>query len=609
MTQPRFKGTPVIKPRFQGVPVEEMVPGQAPNRFPLPPAPYPKPPAFIGGLTEAFAGPYQAAIGGEEYGEIYEPYRQAGMPTTPSGMLGRLAGQAAPYLGVPGGTAGGLGRRAATGALAGGAQGALSYVPPGESRQRQGIIGAATGGAVPAGLVAGKRMLADPLAAGTRSLAKPIDVPDQLQPYDPTLGQITKDPTQWARERNLARLEVEGIPMRERFTQQNQQLIQKAGAQRATEETFQTATHAQRVAKVRDRMTQMPVGRAYTYARTAIGSNLELDPRSMAPKWRGIVEDFEDRLPSNIKTRMESFIPVFDDSGKLVSGGRAYTPNEINKAIQLINDDLYDFATPKAVKAGLTRTKKLLDADLKSFEDADISDAAQAWKTARKAAAERFRARGGSDKGPIAELVRPDFKTETWINRHVIGGEKKDLERMVKYFRGYRKGDDVLHHIARQVDEHLYNKALSKAEIEFKGTNYRDALNKIGETKGRLLWGDEGWESRLEFAEASRELTTTPFGSAVGWSNTAPTLFGFMDAAGAGRWPLVGKAVQTWRRGARESAQSREIKGALERLPDVWNAAYQRWMDKLTPAAGPAIQGVRAGAVPLAIELTRSGNP
>ena len=131
--------------------------------------------AFGGGLIRAGQGIGQMGVEAAEklgavkpgstqkYNEAMAPdveamnKLKAGEPWYGPAHVGSFAGEAAPTLAVPGGAAGGILKRAATGALAGGTIGAVQPVAEGESRTGNILAGAATGGvAAGTGAVAGK---------------------------------------------------------------------------------------------------------------------------------------------------------------------------------------------------------------------------------------------------------------------------------------------------------------------------------------------------------------------------------------------------------------------------------------------------------------------
>lgn len=114
-------------------------------------------------------------------------FKQATQDHPVAAGSGEFVGQVAPAVAVPGGVAGGAVKRGITGAIAGGATGALQYVDPGEFRADNALFGAAVGGAagvaMPSVIKVAKKVFA-------RLSGKP-----SIQVFDDT-GQITDEAMQ-----------------------------------------------------------------------------------------------------------------------------------------------------------------------------------------------------------------------------------------------------------------------------------------------------------------------------------------------------------------------------------------------------------------------------
>lgn len=98
----------------------------------------------LGFVDPGAAQDYTRQVEAERAAYEQQPYAQE-----PRSQVSRFLGQAAPAVAVPGGIAGGIGARLATGAAAGGGIGAAQFVPEGDSRLQNAMIGGALGGATP----------------------------------------------------------------------------------------------------------------------------------------------------------------------------------------------------------------------------------------------------------------------------------------------------------------------------------------------------------------------------------------------------------------------------------------------------------------------------
>jgi hypothetical protein len=122
---------------------------------------------------------------------------------------------------------------------------------------------------------------------------------------DPTLGQITRDPMQFAREMNM-RGTPTGSPLAMRFNQQNAQLQQAVSALAGTPSDIQTAGSAIKgsLKAIDDQMSQQ-VSDAYAAARASSGKNLDVPLTGVAQDYAQVLNDFGDKVPSGVRNNFE----------------------------------------------------------------------------------------------------------------------------------------------------------------------------------------------------------------------------------------------------------------------------------------------------------------
>jgi hypothetical protein len=418
----------------------------------------------------------------------------------------------------------------------------------------------------------------------------------------PTRGQLSRSPTQWANEQNMAKLELDdGLnPLAERFRGQNEQL--KAAGRGMVESTgqaedaFAAGERAQRVAKMRSRLLQRGVSRKYDEARSLLAADEPIPTDQLRSDWAAVATEWEDRLPGPIKNRMAEF---FADEAP-----RAFTPKEAEKTLQLINKR-YGATNDKAERAALGAARDTILTTLEDYSQASSQEAVEAFQAARQAAAQRF-----STLRPkyVAALLDDKIPVEDVVQRAVIGGETRELGKLVNFFgqgsaRQQALGKQVLDGLRRQVDEHLYRKATGKAGETFSGTNYMAALDELGDRKLNLLFGESGALARRQLGRAAKAATTVPAGAPINYSNTAPTLVSYLSRIGS-KVPLIGGGMdmlmglaKLGKDYAAENAQRRAILEALQGTavdsPEARAAmaALQRQIQSKLQLLGPGAAG------------------
>ncbi len=111
---------------------------------------------------------------------------------------GRIIGNAAPTLAIPGGVQGNLAKRLVTGAASGSAVGGINYVEDGDSRAENALVGAAFGGGAPVVLSGGRALASETgkrlfRGGGKEALKSAQRVADDFSEAGatPSVGQVT----------------------------------------------------------------------------------------------------------------------------------------------------------------------------------------------------------------------------------------------------------------------------------------------------------------------------------------------------------------------------------------------------------------------------------
>jgi hypothetical protein len=150
--------------------------------------------------------------------------------------------------------------------------------------------------------------------------------------YQGTVGQVTRNPGQWQTERNLMQLDEIGDPLRNRFVQQNQQMM--TNAERLAGRFGPEVPEQQIGLNVRDvssraaRASQETVGDAYTAGANAPGIGSEVvDVSRFRDRLTEVYASHIDQIPAPIQTRL----------AELVDGGYSPTVENVQQAAKLVN--------------------------------------------------------------------------------------------------------------------------------------------------------------------------------------------------------------------------------------------------------------------------------
>lgn len=342
----------------------------------------------------------------------------------------------------------------------------------------------------------------------------------------PTQGQLTRDPMQFAREQNYSKLEA-GQPIAQRLTQQNQQLIGglddvrgNLGA-RATD-TYSAGQNVIAGLRAQDAGRKAAVDTAYTRARNEAGIDADVPAQPVAQRIGELIENFgEDRIPGAVMARVKSF-------GML--GGeqtRVFNIREAEKLKTLIGNNVDNPNSPTG--KALTLLKNSVDDAINSIADDTGQQAAGAFRQARGLAAQRF---DTLDRAPgMADAIgRDPTAPEKFIEAHVLRGEIKDVANLLRNMRPQDRAE-----VRAAVLDWIRGSSVSGVEdaAKFSQAGLNRALQTIGPRKLELIFaGDREALAQLQaLGRVGAYVQSPPVASGVNYSNTASTLADFADRA------------------------------------------------------------------------------
>ncbi|ALS63630.1 glycoside hydrolase family 73 protein [Pandoraea apista] len=325
-----------------------------------------------------------------------------------------------------------------------------------------------------------------------------------------TLGQATRDPMQFATERNMRGIVGAGEPLAERFAGQNRALIDslnRRGAANAADE-FNTGQAAIDAVSAVDKAARDRIAGLYGQARDLNAGDIPLDHV-------GFIKSANEALDKNLK---QAFLP--DDVRKTLNSiSSGDTPLTVGVAEQL--KTILGDATKTAQRAGNGNQVAALGMVRDALENVPASgsvgvEAQTAFNAARAAARERF---GAIDSNPaLKAVVNGDAVPDNFFKRYVLNGNVKDVNSLM----GIVPDQGVS--LRNQIVDYLKQKALKGASDEvgvFSQSDYNKALNSLGDAKLNALFPPEQVAQLKQIGRVASYIQAQPAGSAVNNSNTA----------------------------------------------------------------------------------------
>lgn len=297
------------------------------------------------------------------------------------------------------------------------------------------------------------------------------DFKKEGMPY--LLGQVTRDPTQFAREKNLSQLVGTGDPIKQRLVEQGSMMREKVGRFGAGADTEQDAGAALvKALRSYDEKLSKDVRGAYQTARQSAGKDAEIPMQGLAQDFAEVLDNFGDKIPSGVRNQ---FVKYGIAPGGDMTQRKLFTVEEADKLLKVINaNQSNDPATNAALAALRNSVKKSVTAD---------AGAEDVFAPARKAAAARFSLQ---DAVPALEAsasgrVNPD----TFVQRYVVnkGAQTQQVQEMAKILR---ESPEAFDQARAQVGAYLQRKAFGEntaGDKQFSPERFAAALRDLGPKK------------------------------------------------------------------------------------------------------------------------------
>ncbi|MCW3678212.1 hypothetical protein K6Y63_33410 [Burkholderia cenocepacia] len=393
---------------------------------------------------------------------------------------------------------------------------------------------------------------------------------------DPTLGQITRDPTQYARELNI-RGTATGAPIANRLNQQNMQLQQALYGLAGTPADAYSAGSAIRssLQSIDNQMSQQ-VSDAYAAARASSGKNLDVPLAGVAQDYATTLKNFGDKVPSGVRNN-------FNDLGLLNGTQRkVFTIDDAENLLKVINSNASNDPATNAALAQLRGSVKnaILSAD----------DQGGVYAPARQLAAQRFALQ---EQIPALEAAAADrVPADDFVRRFIVGGKTDDVVALTSLLREH--APDALATARSQIGAQLVSKGFGAnpaGDARFNPSPFMQQMQAFGPTKLGAFFSPDEINQLNTIGRVGSYMNAFPAASPVNTSNTASAL-GSLVGSGLRHLPYVGGLI--------DNAQNRMFV----------NRALAARLSDAVPTAGNAAQQRAAGALLLnATPRAPRGNP
>lgn len=386
---------------------------------------------------------------------------------------------------------------------------------------------------------------------------------------DPTLGQITRDPMQYARELNMRGTSI-GAPIANRLNQQNTQLQQALyGLAGTPADAYSAGSAIKSSLQSIDSQMAQQVSDAYAAARASSGKNLDVPLTGVAQDYAQVLNDFGDKVPSGVRNN-------FNQLGLM--GGtqqKTFTIENAENLLKVINANQSNDPATNAALARLRGSVKnaILSAD----------DQGGVYAPARQLAAQRFALQ---EQVPALEAAASDrVPADDFVRRFVVGGKTDDVVALANLLR--ENAPTALDQARSQIGAQLVSKGFGAnpaGDARFNPSPFAQQLQAFGPTKLGAFFSPDEINQINAIGRVGAYMNAFPSASPVNTSNTASAL-GSLVTSGLKHLPYVGGLI--------DNAQNRMFvnRALAARLSDAvqpgGNTAQQRALGALLMNTAP----------------------
>jgi hypothetical protein len=375
----------------------------------------------------------------------------------------------------------------------------------------------------------------------------------------PTLGQITRDPMQYAAEQNMRGLEGIGAPLSNRFNQQNAQLQQALyGLAGTPADAYQAGSAIKSSLKSIDSQMSQQVSDAYTAAKASSGKNLDVPLTGVAQDYAQVVNDFGDKVPSGVRNN-------FNQLGLM--GGTQQKTFSIENAENLLKVINANQSNDPATNLALGQLRN-------SVKNAILSadDQGGVYAPARALAKQRFDLQ---EEVPALEAAASDnVAPDDFVRRFVINGKTDDVNGMAQLLQQH--APDAFQEARAQMGAQLAMKGFGQnaaGDAPFKPAPFAQQMQAFGPSKLSAFYSPDELDQLNAIGRVGSYMNAYPSSAPVNTSNTAAAI-GSMVGSGIAHIPYVGKLI--------DNAQNRML---------VNRALAARLSDASTQTVNPTTQG------------------
>lgn len=324
----------------------------------------------------------------------------------------------------------------------------------------------------------------------------------------PTLGQITRNPMQYAREQNLRGIDGVGERITARLVEQRRTMgdLLRTHSAGSTERADAGQAIIDALKSADDQMGKKITG-LYSAARASAKADLDIPLQGFAQDVADVVDRFGDKVPSGVMNQVRNL--------GLLGGAqrRVFTLADADRLSKVINDNV---GNDPATNAALTALRQAL----KRTVEGAVPNADNPFAPAVRAAAERFQLR---DAIPALQVAAKGGANEdAFVRQYVLQSRPTEVRRLAELLG--KESPGALTQARQQMGAFLERAAFGTnlaGDRAFAPERFAAALDSLGTARLKAFFSPEQISQLRSLARVGAYISSEPAAAAVNRSNTA----------------------------------------------------------------------------------------
>lgn len=341
-----------------------------------------------------------------------------------------------------------------------------------------------------------------------------------------TKAQVSRNPQQWQKESELAKIEGAGNPLRDKFVKDNEDLANLLNTESvntggSASDQYGAMQNVLDVAKQKLDSSKQSYKSLYDRAYKADGNDITLDGRGFAND--AITQLDADYSLSNLPASIHKLIKDISDNPDRFTLGKS---EELIRILNREYSSSLNNGQPTSATYAIGTVRNALNARKEDAVDSLLTtggnDAASLYAAARNAYKDHAKM---VDSMPLLQDAQKGLEPDKLFTKHILNGDISKLNKTIQLLND--TSPQAVNDIKQQIIEFISKKTINQGG-DFSPAAMKRALDSLGERRLATMFNSKEIARLKDIGMAASYLKTQPAHSYVNNSNTSSALANFL---------------------------------------------------------------------------------